>query len=482
MVSTTEPTFDWSGATGLSGVTYELVISSDPDFNSIVLRKTGLNNNTYTLSSTESLPTDAYWWRVRAVNNAGLPSDWTSARALVISSTSPATVQTSYIPANEPATADLSAYGRLITKVIMTLNRSASDVQIQLGEYNGAEFTRTFEWAPQLSGSVYTYFAMVAPNVDLSSISSSVVGFKVTKSWVAENGIDSSSVRLFRLLHGEWNEMPTTLKGDDENYLYFESTMDGFSATAFGVSTKEESNVVILPVMPPMIIFALLSMFGVIGGGLGYFVYIRKIRPIPQVVSLRRLIRVSRPAAEIPIAIVPSVRLEMLKPAPVTQAPGVPTEPVEPVPITIRPVIPPVAPTSKTLTILQRVGPARVPGILKITGPAPISLPQLVRVARPVAPISLAQLAKVARPVSPTTQLGDLAKVAREAPAIEMKRLEATVRPVEPAVMLEKLKKTIDARDKTAALEQLKKKDLEKRTDGGTPARKRRRRRRAKRI
>jgi hypothetical protein len=168
----------------------------------------------------------------------------------------------------------------------------------------------------------------------------------------------------------------------------------------------------------------------------------------------------------------------MLKPVPVTQAPGVPTEPVEPVPITTRPVIPPAAPTFKTLTVLQRVRPAKVPGILKITGPAPISLPQLAKVARPVAPISLAQLAKVARPVTPTTPLGDLAKVAREAPAIEMKRLEATVRPIEPVVMLEKLKTAIDAKDKTAALEQLKKKDSEKRTDGGTCSRKGRRNRR----
>jgi PGF-pre-PGF domain-containing protein len=466
------PTFDWSDITDLSGATYELVISSSADFSSPVLRKTGLTASEYTPSASEALAEGVYCFRVRATDVAGNASAWTGTQTLVIRTGSIPTIGIEAIPAGGTIAADFSAYRMVIVRVAVTVKQSVSSGEIRALQIGIEELAEMPEWAAAPSGVVYKYLGIITTSISTTSIQSTKVEIKVPRSWIEQNNVNENTIKLLRWANNRWENLPTTFIIEDNGYLSFEASAEGFSL--WGVAGEEKPSVttVILPVMPPMIIFALLSMFGVIGGGLGYFVYIRKIRPIPQIVPLRRLIKVSRPAAEIPKAIVPSVKLEMLKPVPVTQAFGVPTEPVEPVPITTRPVIPSAAPTFKTLTILQKVRPAQVPGILKITGPAPISLPQLVKVARPVAPISLAQLAKVARPVAPTTPLGDLAKVAREAPAIEMKRLEATVRPVEPAVVLEKLKMMIDAKDKTAALEQLKKKDSEKRTDGGTRPRK----------
>lgn len=486
LTSNVMPKFDWSEVSDLSGATYELMIGNDTNFSSTVLRKVGLTTSEYTPSASEALVGGVYCWRIRTVDAAGNASAWSNTRTIVVNTGTIPSSGVQHVPAGGTITADFTPYHMFLVSVSVTVKQDVPSGEIQALQIGIDEFTNMPEMATAPSGVVYGYFGLVTTSIASTDIQSTKVGLRVPRSWLEQNNVDENTIRILRWTNDAWENLQATFLGENNGYLYLEASADGFST--WSVAGEETSTVpMVTPfAAPPMLIFALLSMFGAIGGGLGYFVYIRKIRAIPQIVPLRRLIKVSRPAATIPKAIVPSVRLEMLKPVPVTQAPGVPTEPVAPVPITTLPVIPPVAPTTKTLAVLQKVRPTGLPGVLKlrgaITGPSPISLTQLAKVARPVAPISLAQLAQVARPVAPATALKDIAKITREAPAIPIKQLETTVRPIEPVVMLEKLKITIDSHDsKMAALEQLRKKDSAKRTDGGTTTRKARRRRKNKR-
>ncbi len=66
------------------------------------------------------------------------------------------------------------------------------------------------------------------------------ISFKVEKSWINENNIDKPTIRLNRYCDGNWNQLMTTMLGEDARYLYFESQTPGFSPFAI---TGEKASV-----------------------------------------------------------------------------------------------------------------------------------------------------------------------------------------------------------------------------------------------
>jgi hypothetical protein len=73
--------FDWGDVVDPSGVSYTLQVASDADFTTIVLEREGLPYSEYTLSEGEKLEStgkEAYYWRVKAVDDACNASEWTS--------------------------------------------------------------------------------------------------------------------------------------------------------------------------------------------------------------------------------------------------------------------------------------------------------------------------------------------------------------------------------------------------------------------
>jgi len=74
-----EARFDWSDVTDPSGVSYTLQVASDVDFNTIVFEKKELPISEYTLAGGEKLAPagqKAYYWRVKAVDNASNDGRW----------------------------------------------------------------------------------------------------------------------------------------------------------------------------------------------------------------------------------------------------------------------------------------------------------------------------------------------------------------------------------------------------------------------
>lgn len=68
------PEFQWQEVTDLSGVTYLLQISRDPNFSTLVLQKTELTTPGYQITGAEKLESvskkEPYYWRVRAIDGA----------------------------------------------------------------------------------------------------------------------------------------------------------------------------------------------------------------------------------------------------------------------------------------------------------------------------------------------------------------------------------------------------------------------------
>ncbi|HOW13771.1 PGF-pre-PGF domain-containing protein [Methanosarcina sp.] len=92
--------------------------------------------------------------------------------------------------------------------------------------------------APQ--GEVYRYLNIWVGNEGYATeknVENAAVSFRVKKSWIGDKDIDQSSIILNRYSDKKWNELPTTLLGGDDRYLYFISETPGFSP--FAITAKK---------------------------------------------------------------------------------------------------------------------------------------------------------------------------------------------------------------------------------------------------
>jgi PGF-pre-PGF domain-containing protein len=72
-----------------------------------------------------------------------------------------------------------------------------------------------------------------------ANIKDPVIGFRVTRTWLYENNILQSTVRLNRHASGAWQSLPTTKTSEDTTYVYFESQTPGFSP--FAITAQSSS-------------------------------------------------------------------------------------------------------------------------------------------------------------------------------------------------------------------------------------------------
>jgi hypothetical protein len=71
--------FKWGDVTDPSGISYDIQVASDPNFNAVIFQYTGLPTAEYKSKEKEVLPFGEYYWRVRAVDGASNTGEWTPA-------------------------------------------------------------------------------------------------------------------------------------------------------------------------------------------------------------------------------------------------------------------------------------------------------------------------------------------------------------------------------------------------------------------
>jgi PGF-pre-PGF domain-containing protein len=72
------------------------------------------------------------------------------------------------------------------------------------------------------------------------NIENAIVGFKVEKTWINSNGMDPSSVKLWKFDDGKWVELFTIQTSEDDDYVYYEADTPGFSAFSIMALYPEE--------------------------------------------------------------------------------------------------------------------------------------------------------------------------------------------------------------------------------------------------
>jgi hypothetical protein len=72
--------FKWNSVTNRNGgITYDIQVASEPNFNAPIFQHTGLSLPEYKSTEKETLPNGEYYYRIRAIDAAGNTSDWTEA-------------------------------------------------------------------------------------------------------------------------------------------------------------------------------------------------------------------------------------------------------------------------------------------------------------------------------------------------------------------------------------------------------------------
>lgn len=100
--------------------------------------------------------------------------------------------------------------------------------------------------APEVSGVVNRYIE-IDSTITPSAFSSATIVFTVEKSWLTQQSIELSSVKLWRWANGVWTALTTTKVSEDSTTITFEATSPGFSTFAVAGTVATTTP----PVTPP---------------------------------------------------------------------------------------------------------------------------------------------------------------------------------------------------------------------------------------
>ncbi|MDK2911853.1 MAG: hypothetical protein PWR29_810 [Methanolobus sp.] len=150
-------------------------------------------------------------------------------------------VQDVFVNAGSRVSYGFSKDGNAITSIQFNALKNSGRIQATVEVLKGSSSFAKAD-AP---GNVYQQMNIWVGStgfVNPENVGNLLIGFKVEKSWLEENGADAASVKLYRYADGSWNALSTSLVGEDDTYVYFESLTPGFSPFAIvSESTTKEA-------------------------------------------------------------------------------------------------------------------------------------------------------------------------------------------------------------------------------------------------
>ena len=101
--------------------------------------------------------------------------------------------------------------------------------------------------APGLS---YKDLCLEKQNIGDQDVGEVKIKFKVLKSWIRDNRIDSGSLAIHRFSDGKWNKLPTEITSEDATYVYLEAESPGLSAFSISAQQVQATTTTIKPEEP----------------------------------------------------------------------------------------------------------------------------------------------------------------------------------------------------------------------------------------
>jgi PGF-pre-PGF domain-containing protein len=119
-----------------------------------------------------------------------------------------------------------------VTEFALSVKKSSSNVMIKIRKLSSRPSS-----VPELKNA-YSYLEIDKTNLEEDNIDGIKIKFKVSKKWLNEDGIAKQDIMLNHYKNNRWNELPTTLKGEDSEFVYYEALTDSLSYFAIAQTSK----------------------------------------------------------------------------------------------------------------------------------------------------------------------------------------------------------------------------------------------------
>ena len=244
-----------------SSITLSWTNSSDTDYIEIWRSNAHITNVSSTSSTNSGLSSGtSYNYALRPVDIVGNKGNWLN---ITVSTTSPSSssggssgggsggtgedyynilkkeVKRKYVNANSEVLYEFKEETNAIDYIKFTSLKNSGTIAATIEVLK--DTSSLVETKP--SGEVYqnmNIWVGTAGFATPQNIANPVIGFKVERSWIENNDIVVSSIRLCRCNNDVWDHLTTREIGDDVKYIYFGADTSGFSPFAIIGYTEEE--------------------------------------------------------------------------------------------------------------------------------------------------------------------------------------------------------------------------------------------------
>ncbi len=148
---------------------------------------------------------------------------------------------------------------QLIKKITISTSTAIDNVVVQAQKIS-VKPQAVSEPSTVVSGVVVSHYldiTVTPTGENVVSVENANIEFKVEKSWLTDNNIDPTTVKLLRYTT-TWTELPTAYVSEDATYRYYTATTPGFSTFAVVGATLPISQ------LPPLYIVAIAAVIMVV--------------------------------------------------------------------------------------------------------------------------------------------------------------------------------------------------------------------------
>lgn len=197
---------------------YTLEVTDDEDW------ELALSENSMTIAAGKSgttflsvtIPADADNGDVDHITvTATSVTDDTISDSATCTATVVPTVEVGFIPSGENHAFNFENYEIPVLAVTITVKESVENAEVTVEVLENVEVSTP-------PGVVYSY-ENITTNITPANIENLLTKFRVSKSWIARNDIDESTIKLFKFSDDRWQELSTELVDTGTDYLYFEA-------------------------------------------------------------------------------------------------------------------------------------------------------------------------------------------------------------------------------------------------------------------
>lgn len=88
----------------------------------------------------------------------------------------------------------------------------------------------------EVNGTVYQYFTIITANLEPENLANAKIEFRIPKTWLNANNVESTTVGLLGIFEGEWSIQPTQETDEASDEVIFTADLPNLSFINYAIS------------------------------------------------------------------------------------------------------------------------------------------------------------------------------------------------------------------------------------------------------